>query len=280
MREYRVRVMEETLAACRAGAYTAASGRRVALDRGFVAAQVARGRLHRAEEWPAPAAWPDRGHDAVVDVVAGDCLVQALALQDAGLNPACLNMASHKRPGGGYLSGAGAQEENLFRRTNYFEFIENGAPGRPAEIRYPLPEFGGIYSPDVYVLRGPESAGYPFLEAPRRMSFVAVAAYANPPVEGGRLTPDCTAGTKGKIRLILDIMLTHGHDAALLSAFGCGAFHNPPGHMAELFRAVIDAGGYRRAFAHLRFAILDDGNALRRGNPEGNLAPFARVFGG
>jgi uncharacterized protein (TIGR02452 family) len=30
----------------------------------------------------------------------------------------------------------------------------------------------------------------------------------------------------------------HGHDAVVLGAFGCGAFRNPAGHMARLFREV------------------------------------------
>lgn len=39
-----------------------------------------------------------------------------------------------------------------------------------------LPPFaGGIYVSDAYVLRGSEPRGYPFLEAPQRMSFIAVA---------------------------------------------------------------------------------------------------------
>jgi hypothetical protein len=37
------------------------------------------------------------------EVVEGDCLEAAIDLKlNRGLNPAVLNMASHRRPGGGY----------------------------------------------------------------------------------------------------------------------------------------------------------------------------------
>lgn len=275
-RSDRVRVMDETLEACRRGSYVAPSGVQVSLDAADIARRVARGRLHHLDEFP-PRVHAEYQQPGLLQVAAGDCLLHALELQDRGLDVCCLNMASHKRPGGGYRSGAGAQEENLFRRTNYFQFLEPG-PDRPAEIAYPLPEFAGIYSPQVDVLRGSEADGYPLLETPRRMSFVAVAAYPRPPVAGPpgqqRLEPPYDERTKRKIRLILEIALAHEHNALVLSAFGCGAFANPPGHVAQLFREVIEQGGYRRAFRHLLFAIIDDHNARRPSNPRGNLAPF------
>lgn len=34
---------------------------------------------------------------------------------------------------------------------------------------------GGVYVSEAYVIRGSEPRGYPFLETPQRMSFIAVA---------------------------------------------------------------------------------------------------------
>lgn len=60
---------------------------------------------------------------------------------------------------------------------------------------YPLPEFScmvpscrlplipGVYSPSVTVFRGAESQGYPLLDVPVDVSFLAVAAYRRPAYE-------------------------------------------------------------------------------------------------
>ena len=65
----------------------------------------------------------------------------------------------------------------------------------------------------------------------------------------------------------------------MLSAFGCGAFRNPPQHMAELFRETLGEEEFSGVFRRIVFAILDDHNAQGRHSPEGNYAPFAREFG-
>ena len=45
------------------------------------------------------------------------------------------------------MNGAGAQEENLFRRTNYYQHLEHPKQANS----YPM--YGSIYSPDVIVFR-------------------------------------------------------------------------------------------------------------------------------
>lgn len=88
-----------------------------------------------------------------------------------------------------------------------------------------------------------------------------------------------TEATKRKMRAILRACFHGGNDAIVLGAFGCGAFRNPPAHIARLFREVFEEPEFRGVFRRLTFAILDDHNAHHSHNPEGNLLPFQRVFG-
>lgn len=206
-------------------------------------------------------------------VLSKDCLDAEMDLRNSqGLNPCVLNMANAITPGGGWLAGAGAQEESLFRRSNYYQM--------PHKSYYPLPEFGGVYTSHVSVFRSSEATGYVMLNKPYFVAFVAVAAYDKPTLVNDAdgeevLTPEAYNGTVRKIRAICDMALMNGHDSIVLSAFGCGAFRNPPRSIAAAFRQVLcnDADFVGR-FRLVVFAILDDHNA--RG--DGNFAPFRDAF--
>lgn len=52
-----------------------------------------------------------------------DCLVACKQLIDAGNNPVVLNLADILVPGGCVESGSGAQEESIFRRSNYMKTL-------------------------------------------------------------------------------------------------------------------------------------------------------------
>ena len=112
-----------------------------------------------------------------IKVLNKDCLECAQALCNFGDDQVCvLNMASGSNPGGGVINGAGAQEEYLFRCTDYYRFLfqyakdfapqEYGITPNPNH-RYPLDNnFGGIYSPKVTVFRAPEKDGYDLIFRP------------------------------------------------------------------------------------------------------------------
>jgi uncharacterized protein (TIGR02452 family) len=153
--------------------------------------------------------------------------------------------------------------------------------------RYPLPDFGGVYSPKVLVFRENESKGYAFMDAPVALDFVAVAAAFKPGCVhdcdgGGRLCLrlEDAKTMERKIRVILDIAILTKHDTLVLGAFGCGAYGNPPRDIAEAFhRLLTGCEKYRGRFKNVVFAILDDDNTGKAHNPESNHAPFARIFG-
>ncbi|CAF4273317.1 unnamed protein product, partial [Rotaria magnacalcarata] len=102
-------------------------------------------------------------------------------------------------PGGGYRQGAGAQEENLFRRSNYYLSLDaelddtkqperywSTAKGeeqmlRTNESMYPMDEFGTIYTYGITVFRNTEDTGYAYLEQPLYdVRSIALAAYKQP----------------------------------------------------------------------------------------------------
>jgi len=81
------------------------------------------------------------------------------------------------------------------------------------------------------------------------------------------------------MRGLLWTALTNGHDSIVLGAWGCGAFRNPPNHIALLFQQVLQEPEFRGRFKRVVFAIFDDHNARKAHNPKGNLLPFQQVFG-
>ena len=94
------------------------------------------------------------------------------------------------------------------------------------------------------------------------------------------LTDDIAEATRLKIRAILRVAACNGHDGLVLSAFGCGAYCNPPHHVAQLFAEVLAEQELAGVFKAIAFAIFDDHNAHRGHNPLGNLRPFQETFEG
>jgi uncharacterized protein (TIGR02452 family) len=208
-----------------------------------------------------------------VDVLNIDCLEAAKALQDEGFNPVVLNMACATGPGGGYLAGAAAQEENLFRRSDYSKCATSK--------HYPIHK-KVVYTSNVNVFRSSQATGYQYLPEVYRLSFVAAAAENGPrlvPTKGGyRLNSSAASALFDKIATLLSAAQQNEHDAVVLSALGCGAFRNPPGHVAEIFAKALSTPPFAGAFRRIVFAIFDDHNSCQLHNPKGNFQPFYEQF--
>lgn len=224
-------------------------------------------------------------------VINADCLETAKLLAESGMDPCVLNLANRHNPGGGVIIGSGAQEENLFRRTNLFTSMyqftdyakEYGI--KKSRFSYPLDKTsGGIYTGSATVFRGSEANGYCLLRKPFELSFVSVAAL-NRPILVKRdnlfyLKDKDIEFTKNRIRTILRIAGKYKHDSLVLGAFGCGAFKNPPNHIAKIFKEVFLEDEFHNAFKLVVFSIIEDRNSWMEHNPEGNVLPFLKVFDG
>ena len=221
-----------------------------------------------------------------ISVLKVDCLEVAEFLVKTGYNPAVLNMASRRNPGGGVFEGSGAQEENLFRRTNLytslFQYVDYGVRydvARNPHFNYPLDKnYGAIYTPDITVFRGAEHAGYKLLQTQFKIAVLSVSAISKPDLiekDGQlRLHENFIEPTKEKIRIMLHLAIEAGHDSLVLSAFGCGAYRNPPEHIAELFQTVFQEAEFKGQLKTIVFAIIEDHNSRHPHNPNGNFLPF------
>lgn len=194
---------------------------------------------------------------------------------------AVLNMANAYHPGGAYVEGTAAQEENMFRRTDC-HFVIGDDEMDPATERY-RPAATALLSARegrVYLdtararvcIRGPEDRaasdlGYPWLADDEVFPFFELRAAAL----------DCRhqrfdeEEARRRIAAQLDTLREAGQRWAVLSAFGCGAFQNPVRPVARMYREEIDQR--RDEFALIAFAIFHPGYGLD------NYRPFADAFG-
>lgn len=189
-------------------------------------------------------------------------------------DPLCLNFASAKNPGGGFLGGSEAQEENLAKSSGLYACIAQMTAMYDANraLRSCIYHDDMIYSPQVPVFR---DDAYAFLDAPYPASFVTA-----PAVNRGALSRnepermrDVEACMLQRIDKLLSLALHHGHRDLVLGAWGCGVFGNLPGDMARWFAAhLLHNPRYRNAFGHVTFAVLERGDS-------GTFAAFDEVFG-
>ncbi len=206
-----------------------------------------------------------------IEVVNESTLAAALRLIQEGRRPVALNFASAKHPGGGFLSGARAQEESLARSSGLFACLD-GRDMYAVHRARPDPMYTdhAIYSPDVPVFRADDGA---LLPEPYACAFLtAPAVNAKVVLERDRTRrPEIRRAMQRRTRRVLSVAALHGHDALVLGAWGCGVFGNDSREIAELFHHAL-RDDFPGVFARVVFAILD-------WSPEQRfIGPFRRTF--
>lgn len=282
IRKILTKIFHNTVQIVNSGFYITESGKIVKLPND---SKVTNGTVFYSEEFNVHNV-PCLKGKTIIEVTDKDCLQETLRLTREGYYPAVLNMASRRNPGGGVLKGSRAQEESIFRRTDIFKSLYQFAPYagvfgvRKTENQYPLdPNYGGVYSPNVTLFRDPEKEGCGLLETTEYINVISVAAMNRPEINSyGRISSSLIDGVKNKLRTIFRIALRHRHDSVVLGAWGCGAYKNPPAHIAALFHEVLNEEEFKNKFRKIVFAIMEDHNSRKAHNPEGNLKPFRDVF--
>lgn len=222
-------------------------------------------------------------HDTIIEAKNQDCLYAAYDLyKQYNCTPCVLNMASYVKPGGGVVNGSRAQEESLFRRTNLcaslycFSSYGKHLGWELLENAYPIEGINdAIYTNGVTVFKDTESNGCQPLSEPYMINVVSVAALKNPKLNrDGSLMELPYKMMYEKIRTILNVAIENRQEYLVLSAFGCGAYHNPPSDIASMFHNLLSQEPYSHAFKRIIFAIIDDKNA----KGIGNFATFKEIF--
>lgn len=175
------------------------------------------------------------------------------ALQDLasrGLKPCGLNFASHRTPGGGFLRGAKAQEEDLCRQsTLYASLIRDEA--KPLYVsQAQTGQRPALYSPDVVFVKNAQG----WLPEPFTAGMITMAA-PNQSAMTHAQQAHLRSTFEERWKMVLGIAANHGHRNLVLGAWGCGIFGNDPCLVAETF--LTAAAGFDGFFDEIVFAIPD-----------------------
>jgi uncharacterized protein (TIGR02452 family) len=251
------------LAAMTRGRYADTQGRQVDWHEALARARAAKRTL-------APDAALPPWHGGLVpmlriEVSNESTLSAARRFVDQGLAPLVLNFANGIRPGGGWLGGALAQEETLFRSTGLFHALDGDPmyehPGRLSGSRF---SDWTILAPDVPVFRDAHGL---LLDRPWLADIISCAA----PFAPGIGQPEAGDLLRQRIQRVLSVSRAFGYRALVLGAWGCGAYGNDVERTAKDFAEAL-AGDFLGAFSDVVFAIPDWSPERR------TLAPFWNAF--
>lgn len=195
-----------------------------------------------------------------VIVVNSDTLDEAVKLVEDGFTPLVLNLASERQPGGGVEGGYQAQEEDIFRRSNYMSCTNKQF--------YPLGPEECVVTEGVVVFK---DADYQKMSNGVVMDFIAMPGVRNPPIARDDGVPSYRNEEDDDLMCLkIDMIFRYAtlqseaadqegeYDSLVLGALGCGAFHNPTERVCEIFQeAVLKYGPY---FKKIVFAVMSSGN--------------------
>jgi len=164
----------------------------------------------------------------------------------------CLNFASGKNAGGGFLRGSVAQEESIVRASGLYPCLVQesmqGYYNANQAARAPFYTDHMIYSPNVPVFKYEDGS---LMEKPILVSFLTAPA-VNVSKAGnmkgkGRLDNSMVETImRRRIAKVLQIAKEHGHECLVLGAWGCGVFGNDPKDVASWFSKELMSFQFRK----------------------------------
>lgn len=174
----------------------------------------------------------------------------------------CLNFASAKNPGGGFLGGALAQEECIARASALYPCLLQVEDYYTThrQLRSGLYSDRMIYSPAVPVIK---DEGGRLLHEP-----VCVTIITSPAVNAGVVRRDEGGETDSilpamekRVNKLLALCAHKQHKVLVLGAWGCGVFRNDPEQIAQLFKDAL-SGAFAGQFKKVVFAVLTNNESM------------------
>jgi len=254
----RIECAKSTLAVLEAGNYINASNQRIDL-RQVLKDSVGNTRLYEAAMLQRT---PSNKELKPTNIsVTRETTMQALeaAIKRPGGHVACLNFASAKNAGGGFLTGAQAQEESLARSSGLYKCLlaQSQYYERNRANRSTLYLDLAIYSPAVPFIRNDSGD---LLDEPYLASVItcpapnAGAIRQNEPSNVPLIAPTL----ERRAHFVLTIAEREGVARLILGAWGCGVFRNDPRLVAATFQRLLQQGGdFHGVFDEVVLAVYD-----------------------
>ncbi len=169
-----------------------------------------------------------------------------------------LNFASANKPGGGFLTGARSQEEDLARCSALYDCLLPQTEYYEANHAFKSLLYTDymIYSPGVPFFRDDH------LNLLDRPFFPAIITAPAPNAgeflrrEPGQAS-DVRKVLERRAGLVLALAAEYGHRTLVLGAWGCGVFRNTPADVAKVFAEWLNSPGFAGAFDLVVFAIYE-----------------------
>ena len=173
----------------------------------------------------------------------------------------CLNFASAKNPGGGFLNGSQAQEESLARATGLYPCISQMTKMYEENRNYSSCLYldDMIYSPQVPVIRDDNDK---LLDKPFLISILTVPAVnAGAVIKNGKKQEinQIESTMLQRTEKLLSVAAVNNYQVLVLGAWGCGVFKNNADDVARYFHYhLIENPKFSGLFEKVVFAVLDN----------------------
>ncbi len=201
------------------------------------------------------------------DIIAKSTVEVAIMLQNYSTNKKMiLNFASGRHPGGGYITGAIAQEECLCRASGLYPcLVVKKAEFHDAHKETKSPEYSDaiIYVENVPFFRDQNNR---FLNTSMYYDVLSCAAIN----QSQKKSKNALTLMEKRIKRILYIAYVANAKILILGSFGCGVFAGDPQMIADIFYRCLQCE-FKNCFELIVFAILP--------NPKSdNITPFEYQF--